>query len=624
MLRKNFFIIMTFFLISGSLSAADISVSVEPAAIYNEEDSFIKVQLDIDSKGYIYANPKGPGTGKAIQISLHFDSTPVSTLLYSQPSVKYQPAAGEWVNIYRDKALFYLFIPDKLKTDNNTLSITVDTLFCDDISCTPFTKTVTTTLKNADGSRTSDNSIPPGFTQSNIPQSSDKDEAVTNDKPSSAIPQIEKPLFIERSSVTTVLGAIITGLLAGLFLNIMPCVLPVLSLKLMYLIKNSGKSRSMIITNSIFYSIGIILTFFILATLAAFAGHNWGSLFQNTAFIRIMTVIIFTMALSLLGVFTFSTPPVFSSLSGKFSGNITSALFNGFLATVLATPCSGPFLGATLAWTLTQPPLIIYAVFLSIGTGLALPFFVLTLFPKLISYIPKGGAWSLYSERVFGFILAASAVYFLSILESRALVGTLILIWFVSVGLWQLGQFAAPVRSVKSRTISYIVLLLLVLSGYRLSVYYSSPVNSSIDTADYSHSLLNGINSEDRIIAVKFTADWCSNCKYVEMTVFNKESAKEKFEENNITLIKADITAQGTEAEELLSALESRSIPFLALFYPGEGRKNPLCLDDIYSEKDLLNIIEMAVAQSGHQKKSENNNQADTPGTFEALTEITP
>ncbi|HRX16862.1 MAG TPA: cytochrome c biogenesis protein CcdA, partial [Spirochaetota bacterium] len=591
---------------------------------YNEEDSFIKVQLDIDSKGYIYANPKGPGTGKAIQISLQHDLTPVSTLLYSQPSVKYQPAVGEWVNIYRDQARFYILVPEILKKEDNTLSITVDALFCDDISCTPFSKTVTTTLNMGEDSRIADNSIPPDFTQSDIPQDPDTNESVTTDKPSSLIPQIDKPWFIERSSVTTVLGAIITGLLAGLFLNIMPCVLPVISLKLMYLIKNSGKSRSMIITNSIFYSLGIIFTFVILASLAAFAGHNWGSLFQNTAFIRVMIVIIFTMALSLFGVFTFSTPPILSSLSGKFSGNITSALFNGFLATVLATPCSGPFLGATLAWTLTQPPLIIYAVFLSIGTGLALPFFVLTLFPKLISYIPKSGSWSLYSERLFGFILAASAVYFLSILESRALIGTLILIWFVSIGLWQLGQFATPVSSKKSRTISYIILLFLVLAGYRLSVYYSKPVNSSIGTIDYSHSLLNELNNNETIVAVKFTADWCSNCKYVEMTVFNKDSVKQEFEKKGLSLLKADITAQGTQAEELLSALGSRSIPFLALFYPGEGRQNPLCLDDIYSENDLLKIIEIATRQADTQNNSEKEEKADKPEKIEALTEIAP
>jgi thiol:disulfide interchange protein len=600
MIKKLCLFILIYFAIQSTILHANVTVTTPETAAYVSGDCYIIIELQIDNNGYIYANPKGPGTGKAIQISLLHEGRAVETVLASQAFVKYQPPLGDWVNIYKNRALFYVLIPDHLKNNANTLSVSVEALFCDDDSCTQASEINKVAL--TESATAAVTAVPDSFILSKT-DITDKTDEIADIK--TLPPEIDKPEYINQSSVKSLLGAIITGLIAGLFLNIMPCVLPVVSLKLMHLIKSSGKTHAQIIVSSVLYSTGILLTFFLLASLAAFAGHSWGSLFQNQTFIMVMAVIIFAMALSLFGVFTFTPPPFLSSISNRVSGDYTTPLFNGFLATLLSTPCSGPFLGATLAWTLTQPTHVIYAVFLSIGIGLALPFFVITLFPKLISLIPKGGTWTLYSERIFGFILAGSTIYFLSLLNSISLISGLILIWFVSMGLWQLGIFGSSVRSNKSRSISFTVLLVLLTTGIYLSYLFAKPAETNIPSEPYSHAFLKQKLDSGTITAVKFTADWCSNCKYVELTVFNKESVRSAAEKNRVSFLIADISAASTEGEALLQAIGSRSIPFLAIFYPGEGRANPICLDDLYTEEDILKAISLASERTENQNQNE-------------------
>ncbi|MGL4369874.1 MAG: thioredoxin family protein, partial [Spirochaetota bacterium] len=261
----------------------------------------------------------------------------------------------------------------------------------------------------------------------------------------------------------------------------------------------------------------------------------------------------------------------------------------GSLAALLATPCSGPLLGAVLAWSLTQQAPTVYAVFISIGTGMALPYLAVSLFPALVAFIPKPGRWTIIFERAMGFLLLGSVIYFISILDSSYFISVGMMLLITAAALWQFGFFGKITRSSKTRIASGFLLIILTAASLYPPLSHN-PEKNSIESFSREALLKNARKGKAAVVI--FTADWCPNCRAVEQTVLESTSIKNLFREKKITVFTADMTEPGTEAEALLRELGGSAIPFLAVFPAGKGFSHPLCLRDMYTREDIRKALE--------------------------------
>src|SRR5436190_23834635 len=242
------------------------------------------------------------------------------------------------------------------------------------------------------------------------------------------------------------------GLLGGLILNLMPCVLPVIGLKLLSFVQQGGHSRGKIFALNLWFALGLLSVFLVLATAAAFANLGWGQQFTYTWFKVTMVVVVFAFALSFLGVCDVPIPGFAQTdMSSKLQHHegASGAFFKGVFTTLLATPCSGPFLGPVFAFTLAQPPLVTYVLFGSVGLGMASPYLVIGAFPALVRWLPKPGHWMETVKHLMGFVLLGTVVYLFSTLNAVYFIPTLALVMAVWLACWIIGR--VPVYETASK-----------------------------------------------------------------------------------------------------------------------------------------------------------------------------
>ncbi|MEJ5361944.1 MAG: cytochrome c biogenesis protein CcdA [Spirochaetota bacterium] len=544
------------------------------------------VHIELPPKGYIYANPKGEGTGKATTAYANPTKHIVPGKTRYLPGTFYiSPLDKKPVYIYKKHtSLCIPFAINTAKEGSYSLSFTIEALYCNDVSCTPVQKTLTQII-NVDKSA-------PEFDTSVCTTYKEPEAIIHTENKKDASGHFN---VIDAGSSTTLslFHAIIFGILAGFLLNFMPCVLPVISLKILSFISYGNNKPGQVRMMGLLFTAGILTSFLALASLAAFAGYNWGELFQHKTFIIIMAAIIFALALSFFGVYTFNIP----QLPQLQSANIyLDSYFKGIVATLLATPCSGPFLGATLAWSLMQHPVIIFMVFINIGLGMSLPYLLLSFYPSLIRFIPKPGEWMITFEQFMGFLMVATTIYLISLLDASTLTATIWFLFLVSIGLWQWGRFGNITKPSIQRIISFVVLVLLVVFG---SMLFSTKKTSRNEIPYKPYDWEEIVhNNTSQVAMVIFTAEWCPNCKFVEATALSSSKVIEFIYKNNIAVYKADITTKNPQAEDLLLQLGSRSIPFVAIFPSGGNFSQPVILRDIYTAKDLLKALQKALELS--------------------------
>jgi len=568
------------------------------------------IAVEIPDGSYIYANPKGRGIGKATEISLENNRLLQSWEVRYPKGEKYQ-AKGDPDPVNRYTKI--VRIPVGLKIKNDTLpgdyllTANVSILMCSADACVPVERSVEIYLKVTGGILKSSPVMMTHMSEflslekSINGDSADskkvkiKDAGTLSNNPAGIPGDLEFTPSYPEGEIAGLFKAIILGLIAGFILNFMPCVLPVVSLKIMSFVMNAGEKKKVVVTQGLLFSAGIIASFMILAGLAAFLGYQWGSLFQNRLFIITMASFIFAMALSLFGVFIFNIPLSAGRAVSKTRGIYADAFIKGAMATLLATPCSGPFLGGTLAWTLTRPPEIIFVIFLSVGAGMALPYMLLAVNPSLLRVIPKPGVWMSHFEKAMGFLLMFTVVYLLAILDNAGRMGLVLFLLFLSIGLWQYGTFGSLDKEKWKRVTSFIILIAVAAIGYGLSFkYFFIESNSIHERLEFSAEKILKNREKGIITVVEFTAEWCPNCSLVEKITLEKSNVQKLFARDDIDFMVADITRKNPQAESFMTRLGSKSIPLLAILPPGEGFTSPFCLRDIYSADDVVKSIEKA------------------------------
>jgi thiol:disulfide interchange protein len=403
------------------------------------------------------------------------------------------------------------------------------------------------------------------------------------------------PVTTREMHLQSLLPMIGFGLLGGLILNLMPCVLPVIGLKILSFVQHGGQSRATIFALNLWFALGLISVFMVLATAAAFANLGWGQQFTFTWFKVAMVVVVFAFALSFLGVWEVPIPgfaETKASNSLQKQEGASGAFFKGVFTTLLATPCSGPFLGPVFAYTLTQPPLATYIIFGSVGLGMASPYLITGIFPALVRWLPKPGSWMETVKEIMGFVLLGTVVYLFSTLSHEYFIPTLATVIGVWLCCWLIGQVPVYEDFGKQARQWILGLASAVAIGW-LAFAFLSPQKHLYDWQPYSPEAVAKLQSEGKTVMVDFTADWCLTCQANFKFAINTRTVQAAVEKNGVVAVLADWTDNNETIKNKLAELNSRSIPLLAI-YPAGKPEEVIILRDAITQSQLIAALEEA------------------------------
>jgi suppressor for copper-sensitivity B len=428
---------------------------------------------------------------------------------------------------------------------------------------------------------------------------------------------------------TSMLLVILTGFAGGLLLNLMPCVLPVIGLKLLSFIEQAGHSRGHALALNVWYSLGLISVFLVLATLAVTLGLGWGQLFSFNGFNITLAAVVFAMGLSFLGVWEVPIPGFVGrgkTLELGEKEGAAGAFAKGVLTTLLATPCSAPFLASALTWAVSQPPAKTYTIFTAVGLGMASPYLLIGAFPSLIAFLPKPGAWMDTFKQIMGFVLLGTVVFVLTFIPWPLVVPTVGFLFALWGACWWIGRLSplaeAGVKAwtwIEAAAFAGVMGLVAftwlagVMQGYfdrtmeqivaeRLGQLGTKGVTGAVN-GDKEKGLLpwqpftrkdlqDALTSRSTVL-VDFTADWCLTCKTLETAVLNTREVADAVKANGVLVMHADWTHGQPEVTRMLELLGSKQVPVLAIF-PAAAPDKPIVLRGGYTKATLLEALKKA------------------------------
>jgi thiol:disulfide interchange protein DsbD len=406
------------------------------------------------------------------------------------------------------------------------------------------------------------------------------------------------------------IAALFSGFLGGLILNLMPCVLPVISLKIFSFISQSGESPSRMFRHGLAFSAGIFAWFLGLALLVIVLKSNgtqvtWGAFqFQNPYFVIGLSLLVFLLALNLFGIFEITLPGHAATTLDQASshGGYTGSFFQGLFATLLATPCTAPFLGSALGFAFSQSGAVILVMFASVAFGMSLPYLLLSARPGWRQWIPKPGIWMEKLKQFMGFPLLATNLWLLWVLQNQrgsdAALALLALFLLVGFCAWGYGSLGLE-RSNPARWVLGILLLLLLLIGSTLLV---RRIRDAIPAAErpesgegiawrsYSPEALDSLRKQGKPVFLVFTASWCLTCQFNERTAINVPSVRNFIKERGITAMKGDWTNADPAITSALKSFGRVGVP-LAVFYPSGKGSEARILPELLTEGVVLESL---------------------------------
>src|SRR5215216_558367 len=409
------------------------------------------------------------------------------------------------------------------------------------------------------------------------------------------------------------------GFLGGFILNLMPCVLPVISLKIFGFVQQAGQSRQKIFRSGIAFAIGIFAWFIALAILLIAlkgAGHDvtWGGFqFTNPYFVLALSVIVLVFALNLFGVFEVSLPQSVTRnlLSTSERKDLLGSFFQGVFATVLATPCTAPFLGTALGFAFTQSAVIILVMFIAIAAGMSAPYLLLSAQPAWLRFLPKPGPWMVHVKQFMGFLLLATLLFLLYVLGAqRGLEGAIWASCFllvISVACWMKGAFVLPTAPAMKRIIVLVLMLLLVIGSalYFIGDKFQSAKMASADSQirgdwqPFTPARLQSELEQGRTVFVDFTAAWCLTCKFNEANVLEAQDVREAFKRHGIVKMKADWTNGDPVITKLLQHFGRPGVPLYVL-YPAKNEE-PIVFPEVLTKTMVLDKLETVARRVASQ-----------------------
>ncbi len=413
---------------------------------------------------------------------------------------------------------------------------------------------------------------------------------------------------IEGSQVITpsysVSFALLLAFLAGLSLNIMPCVWPVLPIIVMRIIKQAQQSKARAISLGLTFCLGILLFFACLAVaniiLQIFyhTALSWGDHLRNPTIVTFLSLLIIVMALFMFGVFTITLPSSIASKSGTGDG-FWGSIGMGFLAAILSTPCSFGILTVAFIWIQGQSlPLGTLAIII-MGIGMALPYAILTSMPGLLKRLPKAGRWMELFKQTLGFVLLLIAVKLLKAIPSEQLINVLFFAVVLSFCIWMWFGWVGYSTKLSRKLLVRIIALALAVLSFR--VFFAPEL---IDWQDYNETVIKNALAEQRPVLIKFTAGWCTNCEVIDRIVYKRKDIAKLIEQKNVLPVKADTTENSFPATIALKNIYNEpGVPVSILFVP--GKKEPLRWRGILFADELKQSLQQITSDKADVKKTE-------------------
>lgn len=483
--------------------------------------------------------------------------------------------------------------------------VKVDALVCDPKSCMPFKAEAKLSVAVAATAepdpatadvfgKTGAASAPEVSPQASVaPNASASKASATPSPAASATPKTAEHSFAVY---------LIFAFVGGLILNVMPCVFPVLGIKVMGVVQQAGGDKKQIVAHSLAYTSGVLLSFWLLGGLVVALGKGWGFQLQSAGFVYSLSVFFLVFALNMAGVFEIGASAVGVGTELQSKQGMGGSFFSGLLATVVATPCSAPILGSALGATVALPPVQAMSIFTLIGLGLASPFLVLAYAPKLVSALPRPGAWMESFKQGMSFLLFGTVAYLAWVLtgmiEGQPLLFTLMSLVIVAVGCWIYGRWSLPHKAARTRLAAVLLALAFGFGG----MVYGWPHKQAAPKIDPNAKMLEGslvweVWSPSKVAALReagtpvyidFTAKWCFTCQ-VNKRVYHDAGLQALFQKKKVTLLKADWTNENDEIKQALAALGKAAVPVNVLYIPGQNE--PFILPELLSVQNVTEAL---------------------------------
>ena len=608
-------------LTENAATNATLGKSFNANDIHESRDIVLLLWLTPAADHYAYANDPGEG-GLPTKVVLRAPGQPGDLGNINRPTPRGEViyplgkqvadiySDGKQVNVYNERTAIYIYLPGIIPVTplmqqpagllgeslqggpeefppDVSIDLEISLLLCSSKNCTPVKKTMNVLIPGQKLVQ----ALPVAQEQAWWDDFSQARSIIYNTPPDMA-PVYDSPVL----EIQSLGKALVLGFIAGLILNFMPCVFPVVSLKLLSFMITLGQPDSAVRIRDFrrqnaMFALGVITWFTLLSGILAAMDLLWGQIFQSQGMVIVMLLLVFALTLSLFGLFML---PSFAFREKQGRVTKRSAFITGMLATCLATPCSGPLLGGVLGWSFNQAQPILGLVFLAVGLGMASPYLMLAIFPELGRYFPKPGRWLARLELLLGFFLMLTCAYLFTLLtqEIRIWAVVAMLVLFVVGWLWGRHQIKQGYGGIffwrwLLGCLGALVVFLLVWQY----VFYSQEQGN---WEPYSRESFMALQGQKNIV-LDFTADWCPNCKLLERTVFTAERMQDWRVRYDVVFMQVDLTSHNPEGYEFLNALGSSSIPVVALFPKqenAEGQLTPLVLRDLFGPEGLEEAAE--------------------------------
>ena len=575
----------------GPARRTEFSAAIVPATA--SQPAHLLITVTVDSGWHVYSVTQSTGGPKATKIFLD-DSADYQLAGDFQPTVAPEivPPSAWDIHTEEHHGTFMwvapLTISQGVDPASQVIRGTIKAQECDPSTCKPFTNTFE--------ARVDSNLTVPAVVGVKATASSPTDVSASGTKV---------------IGLWTALGLAFLG---GIVLNVMPCVLPVIGLKVLAFIEQGGQSRSKVFLLNFWYSAGVIAVWMILALLAVVFQFGLGELFQSPEFSIVMAAVIFVMGLSFLGIWEIPIPGFIGTQDvtkfGEREG-YEGAFAKGTITTLLATPCLGPFMGGLFIGLLSRPGTEIFAIFFAIGFGMASPYIVLGMIPQATRFLPKPGAWMNTFKEVMGFMLLATTVYLLTVLKVHLIIPVMLLLIGLGVVCWWIGRVpptADPSRRWRALGESILVGVLVGLFAFLVIApemesrvafneqkFFDTEIERMVEAGElelvgelpvfkrdwqpYTEYKFEWLIKHNKPFLIDFTADWCPTCKLNEKVVLKTKATNRFLQENGVYSLVADWTHddEAVEVTRKLEELGVEAIPLVAIYRPGDPT-NPILL----------------------------------------------
>lgn len=664
-IKKSFILSLVWIIIGSSPIFGEEQIAKSPdmpvkATLVAEEESlqsgrafWIAIRLEIDDHWHTYSKNPGPaGYPPSAEWKLP-EGFLVSDIYWPHPKTLTSPL-GTCYGYTKEVWLLCKITPPPLLKEGTETEIhaQIQWLACSDSTCLPGTSDVKVLIPVKKEEPKVDNrwiasfadareKIGNGGAQEEIalndnPKPTQQEEVIPNNAPNN------EPIGLETFDSGNFSGgmglALAFAFLGGLLLNLMPCVLPVVSLKVLSFVKMSGQKRSRIFQHGVFFSLGVMLSFWglagILLGLQAYGeAVGWGFQLQEPIFVAFLAAIILVISLNLFGLFEFGT--LFSSWAGQTQSDyldhthgLVGSFLSGVLATAVATPCTGPFLGSSLGFAMTLAPLQALLVFTALGFGMTLPYLLLTAFPQLLRWIPKPGAWMVTFKEIMGFLMLATALWLVWVFGAETSLSSVIILLIgfllLSIACWVFGKWCGPARKMVTRVFGYLLTAAFCFAGgyailYSISfsenktaehgavamAYVNASKTGKHEWENYSYEKVQGLRNQNVPVFVDFTARWCLICQ-TNFIVLSTGEVHKKMKQMGVIKMEADWTKSDPAITEELRKFGRNGVPLYLLYGP-DPSIGPYILPQVLTPEIVMAYLEKIEVQRKSLEKRKKN-----------------